>query len=269
MNKFIGVLFFICLLFVRCTNSERKDSQVSILKNSNGDSLQITYFYNGNKKSEAILKNDQINGLYIAYYENGSIKETGLMENNHKLNIWKSFDSAGTLKNVRHYYMDTVVYELPPVDFIFEERSSKETSFSIKVPKYWGSQLENPSLLFMAYKPDSTFFFTPNITITKDSANVESLEQHVSSTKNILSGNLSNLKIFTERVLLINTKDAYQMGFRFDQKDKNIGALLTIIKDNTTYYNITEMAGNEPPGSFLKYKGLFEEVANSFKLAKQ
>lgn len=61
------------------------------------DSLYISYYHSGIKKSEGYYKNDQMVGTWNHYYENGNPKASGQYDKNKQNGLWKYYYENGAL----------------------------------------------------------------------------------------------------------------------------------------------------------------------------
>jgi hypothetical protein len=77
---------------------------------------------------------------------------------------------------------------------------------------------------------------------------------------------LQNFKVVTERKLLIHQLPAYQLAYMFETQNVRLGGMVTFINSGVEVYLVIASASNQQPGDFLRYKGLFEEITNSFSI---
>ena len=87
----------------------------------------------------------------------------------------------------------------------------------------------------------------------------------VDTVKRTLMSQFNGCRIVTERQFEIDKKPSYQAAFMFETENRRLGGVVTVIQHQSDVYNIMCVADNEPSGSFLKYKNLFEEIAYSFR----
>ncbi|HMI60789.1 MAG TPA: hypothetical protein VK518_07775 [Puia sp.] len=262
MIRLSPILLITFLFFSNCNEpSKKRDFQTG----ANGDSVQVNYFDNGTRSDETSIKNGVPNGPYTSYYQNGSIKETGLLINGRKGTIWKIFDSSNKLLRVQHFDDDKVIFDLPVDDFTFERKSNDKAGFSIKLPRSWITAFSDSSALMTSHKNCDSGVFCPNIIITKGLMTTNSFTSFGDTIKRTLMSHFNGCRIVTERQFEIDKKPSYQAAFMFEAENRQLAGVVTVIQHQTEVYNIISMAGNEPSGSFLKYKGLFEEIAYSFR----
>ncbi|HEY8971779.1 MAG TPA: hypothetical protein VIM64_21910 [Puia sp.] len=258
-------LLLIILFFSHCTSFSKKSSSYQI--GSTGDSILTNYFDNGQKSDETIIKNGVPNGMHISFFANGNIKDAGLLVNGLKTSVWKFYDSSSNhLIRVQHFSEDTAIYDLSVDDFDLVEKSNDAAGFSIRLPFTWVKKLSDSAILLTSHKDCDSAAFCPNITITKGSMDAHSLADFIDTAKNALMNRFQDCHFVSERHILVNNKPSFQTAFTFLEENHNLAGLITIIQNGPNVYNIVSMADNNPPGSFLKYKGLFEEIANTFRV---
>lgn len=102
----INVLFFLCVELSSQTlkkiityydkdKTQIKEEYFYNEKLKKLDSTFISYYQNGNKKSEGNYKNDQIVGNWTYYYESGSVKALGEYKRNAQNGFWSYYYENG------------------------------------------------------------------------------------------------------------------------------------------------------------------------------
>jgi hypothetical protein len=263
MLRLNSILLIAILFFSSCSESMKKNKDFQT--GANGDSVMVNYSDNGTRSDETTIKNGVPNGPYISYYQNGSIKETGLLINGLRNSVWKFFDSSNNLSQVRHYADDKVIYNLPVSDFTFDKKSNDKAGFSLKLPRSWVTAFSDSSRLMTSHKNCDSDVFCPNIIITKGLMTGNSFTSFADSVKRTLVSQFKGSHVVTERIFEIDKKPSYQAAFTFENENMHLAGLVTVIQHRSDVFNIISIADNEPAGSFLKYKGLFEEIAYSFQ----
>lgn len=253
------------VLLVSCSTSANKKSGESIEIN-NGDSTHVVYDENGNLQSAVAIRNGAGNGIYTSYYPNGKVKETGMMEKNKRTSVWKWYSKSGEIEKADVYYADSIILNLDPAEFRFREESVKKYGFSIDVPKAWNTKADQQGMLLVSSKNCVGLIYCPNVTITKDTLAGQDFPAYSVETRDAILESLANAETITDRIFTINNLPAYQFAYSFEEGTRKLGGVSTLINASTGIYIITGLAPNDPPGSFLRYKGFFEEVANSFKV---
>ncbi len=265
MRPYGMISLMICL--TGClVNSTKKD--VIKFYNSNGDSVEAIYSADsGYLKSIAVIKNNKRNGLYKSYYENGRTREIGLMRNNLKEGLWMSFDKDSILLRAAHFFNDTLVIELDKTDFEFVEKKMAINNCSISIPSRWEIEpLYNNAVLLGAHKRCNAVVFCPNIVLLSHNNLTDvSFTSFVDEYLNMLKDEYERLEIVYQRNLKIDNKNACQMGVKLVKNNINLAAVITLIKGDGKVFELTGMAPSEKPGDFFKYKGLFEQMAVTFK----
>lgn len=263
MLKLNSILLIAVLFFSSCNESVKKTKDFQT--GPNGDTIMVSYFDNGTRSEETTIKNGVPNGPSTSYYQNGNVKETGLLTNGHKNSIWKFYDSSSHLSQVQHYADDKPVYNLPVDDFTFDKKSNDKAGFSLKLPHKWITAFSDSSALMTSHKNCDSDVFCPNIIITKGSMTGTSFTSFADTVKRALMSQFTGCRIVTERIFEIDKKPSYQAAFTFVNENRQLAGLVTVIQHQSDIYNIISIADNEPAGSFLKYKGLFEDIAWSFR----
>lgn len=57
----------------------------------------------------------------------------------------------------------------------------------------------------------------------------------------------------------------FEVIFRYEKNGHRLCSLLNIVKIDTKQYYVLSTSDNNSPYDFLKYKGIFEDVADSFE----
>jgi len=213
------------------------------------------------------FSNGEPNGPYASFFANGNIKAAGLLVHGRKTSVWKFYDSSSNqLKKAQHFAEDSLIYDLPVDDFNLVEKSNDAAGISIKLPFVWVKTVSDSALLLTAHKDCDSGTFCPNITVTKGRMTVHSIADFIDTAKNVLMNRFQDCRFVTQRHLMVDNKASFQVAFTFSEENHHLGALVTMIPNGPDVYNIIAMADNDPPESFLKYKGLFEEIAHSFRV---
>jgi len=111
-----AVLIYVFILFlVSCSN---KDVRVEYYSNgqihlkceisANGvrDGAYISYYQNGQKRSEGNYKNDKQTGFWITWHENGNKSSEGSYKNGLQTNEWRFYYKNGKLQQINHFLND-------------------------------------------------------------------------------------------------------------------------------------------------------------------
>jgi hypothetical protein len=253
------------LFMLSCSSGKEQKARESI-EIKNGDSTHVVYDENGNLQSSVAIKNGVKNGIYTSYYPNGKVKETGLMDKSKRTSVWKLYSKSGDLEKADVYYADSVILNLDPAEFRFTQQSVKKYGFSIDVPKAWKTNVDQQGMLLVSSKNCVGLVYCPNITITKDTLVAQTFQEYAIETRDAILESLAKAEVITDRVYTINSLPAYQFAYSFEEGTRKLGGVSTLVNSSTGIYIITGLAPNDPPGSFLKYKGFFEEVAYSFRV---
>jgi hypothetical protein len=253
------------LFMLACSSGSGSKARESI-EIKNGDSTHVVYDENGNLQSSVAIKNGVKNGTYTSYYPNGKVKETGLMDRNKRTSVWKLYSKSGDLEKADVYYGDSIVLNLDPAEFRLKEESVKKYGFSIDLPKAWNTKVDQQGMLLVSSKNCVGLVYCPNITITKDTLTGQSFQEYALETRDAILESLANAEVITDHVSTINNAPGYQFAYSFEEGTRKLGGVSTLVNASSGIYIITGLAPNDPPGSFLRYKGFFEEVANSFRV---
>lgn len=253
------------LFMLSCSSGGGSKARESI-EIKNGDSTHVVYDENGNVQSSVSIKNGLKNGTYTSYYPSGKVKETGLMDRNKRTSVWKLYSKSGELEKADVYHGDSVILNLDPAEFRFTEESVKKYGFSVDLPKVWNTKVDQQGMLLVSSKNCVGLVYCPNITITKDTLTGQSFQDYALETRDAILESLANAEVITDRVFTTNNLPTYQFAYSFEEGTRKLGGVSTLVNASTGIYIITGLAPNDPPGSFLRYKGFFEEVANSFRV---
>lgn len=248
------VIISLCLLVAACSDK--------VKENDMNEAIDNTSF-----KVIATKKDGKYHGQYALVDTKGNIIESGIMIEGMKNGVWKYYNDEGSLKKVLQYYNDSVVFELDKSDFSLLSFNIDNDQFVIDIPINWGTEVKRDSriLLISKKKCDSSYVFCPNMTITKETLNEDiELVNYLNASLNTLRQKMQNLKIVNKGEVIINGFPSYQLTYTAEFNNTKLGGLITWIRKDDDIYIITGMAMNEN-SAFLKYKGLYQEVALSFK----
>lgn len=265
----------VCLGLLACNNENNKTENSEMKENGNKpnkeiakDSTYVEYYENGSKKVIADTVNGKYHGLYNRFYMNGNIAESGIMINGFKSGVWKGYNEKGILVNVAEYYNDKLLFNLDKSNFSLLPKAIEQEGIEINIPINWETKDgDTPNMLFVSQKKcDEATVFCPNITLTKEKLKDDmNLGDYLQSSIELLNKQLSNFKPVAKGEVLINGLSAFQITYLMQVNGVKLGGITTWINSNDTIYIITGMAINETNSEFLKYKGLFQEITDTFK----
>lgn len=263
----------ICTTLLSCQNdtkkSELEKNNTEIPKQSivMEDSTYVRYYKNGSRKIIANIKNRKFHGKYIKLYENGKIAEIGVMVNGLKNGVWKHYNENATLIEVGQYYNDSLLYYLDKSDFSFLPQAIEQEKINISMPLNWQiGHGDDPSILLVSQKKCETTIFCPNIILTKEilKKNMD-FSNYLQISFELLQKRLPFFKPVAKGEITIDNLSAFQITYLMQVNGVKLGGITTWINNDSIIYIITGMANNESHGEFLKYKGLFKEITDSFK----
>jgi len=270
------VYIIICVGLFACDNrsnqtmstTSSENDKETLEKNVMRDSVYFEYYENGNKKVIASTEGGKYHGKYTALYENGNIAESGFMVNGMKSGVWKNYNEQGVLDNVKEYYNDKQMFDLDKADFSLLSRALEQEKIEINMPINWEVKGgDDPRLLLVSQKNcNESVAFCPNITFTKEKLKDEmDFNSYLQLSVDLLQKQLSYFKPVAKGEVLIDNLPAFQMTYLMQVEGIKLGGITTWINNNGVVYVVTGMAINEENSEFLKYKGLFQEVTDSFK----
>jgi hypothetical protein len=250
-------------------HSDKSKTDKMEMSEIQGDSVHVEYYENGKVK---IVKENKRYGAYNFFYENGNIAETGRMIDNRKTNIWRYFDRDGVLKEVKIFGMDSLLFDMDPVDFVLSTKNVEGESFEIDVPAAWNTTTEHEDPVVMWTEKVCNDHFSPTITVTKQKISIEKstgFSDFVNSNFQLLQKEIPYFKPVAQESLIINDLQAFHLIYFFINDGVQMGGVTTWIYYGDGYvYIVTGTSINESRGEFFKYKDLFVEVASSFRKSR-
>jgi antitoxin component YwqK of YwqJK toxin-antitoxin module len=258
---FLGITFV--LTIIGC--AQKKTVRYEVV---DGDSVLIKFSPDGKiRESVSVIRNGYQNGLYKSYYPNGMIRETGHMKDDKRDGLWFFYNTDSTLLNAYHYSNDSIIKILDKSDFDFSEIIIPNNRLRINIPSAWAKNVvDQGEVLFTARKECGLGKFCPNIVITIYRPEQKySFSAFTKQYLEFLRTAYPNVGVIYERSLIIDNKSAYQWALTFRQENVNLGAINTLVNAANGILIISEMAPNESTGDFLKYKGLFEQIAATLR----
>lgn len=262
------VLFLIAtLILISCGDKPKKENTVVVKKNVN---LKEEYFDSGILKTRAKLKDGLEHGSYMTFHENQIIATSGIKIKGKMNGIWKYYNPLGEIMSVKHFYNDSVLYNLDTNDFNFFKKEIDE-HMEIKVPSKWRivKGIESEQVLLSIRKDcDKEMSFCPSLTITYEASisDETQISNYLKKSNDILVSSFNTYKVVKERNYVYEGQTYYEKIYTGSVQGINIGGITTWIFDKKNIYIITGLALNEKENPFLKQEGLFKEITNSVKL---
>jgi hypothetical protein len=234
------------------------------------DSIKIEYFKSGRIKVKAKLKDGVEHGSYFKFYENQSLAQTGLKIKGKMNGVWKYYNSKGEINSVKHFFNDSILYNLDVNDFSFSKRIIKN-HLEVNLPIDWNiiERIDSEQVLISTRKDcDKSMSFCPSITITYESSitDEKQIMNYIEKSNIILSSSFKNYKTVKERKYIFDGQNYYEKIYIGNVNGMNLGGITTWIFDKKNTYIISGLALNEKEYSFLKQEGLFKDITNSIKL---
>ncbi len=253
--------------YVACQNEQNTKENLESTKKNLSDSVYIDHYSNGNKKIVTTIKDGKYHGKYSSFDEKGTIQEEGLMIMGLKNGVWKYYNGNKNIKKVLQYYNDSLIFELDKSDFSLLNHTIENERIEIKIPSNWKTENGNaPQILLISQKRcDNSIVFCPNITFTKEELKEDmTFEDYLKFSFNLLQQKLPYFKAVAQGQIRIDGLSAFQLSYLTQVNGIKLGGLTTWINKGNKVYVLTAMAINEKNSEFLKYKGLFQEVASTF-----
>ena len=209
---------------------------------------------------------DTLSAFVNIKYPSGTIKESGLFLRGTKHGVWKEFDKKGKLVAVKYYYDKNNVTVLDKEDFNLNKTYIDD--ICVNLPAKWIIEKKHKTSLVLAVKSDFLEKgFSPTIVITKSKVPKEmDFSTVINLNKRDMLNGMDEFVIVEENDLVIANNKAYQMIYSLDYNNERKGVLQTFILNGNTLYNMTCLADSNGE-EFNKYKPLFKEITNSFKIA--
>lgn len=271
--KRVIVIWMIIILPISCQEKGKPDNIIKKEKEANqleyNDGIYIEKYENGNVKIKTVMKDKKIHGEFVEYYESGKVRETGIMSKGIKNGVWKTYYENGEFKEVGQYNnKGELSFKLDEQDFIFDTLLLDSKKIKILIPKNWKTNTSNGIVLCSSRKIcHDSVDFCPNITITKEKIqNGLSFSDYIDINVELLKSQSTFVKVVKEYEFTLNGLSTYQTSYLLKSNDVDLGALTTWIDLNGVVYIISGAALNGKEGEFLKYRGLFREIALSFSV---
>lgn len=262
------ILFVVVITIISCKYESKQDKLNNLNKNCD---IKEDHYTNGNIKLRAELEEGIEHGVYFKFHKNQAVEESGVKIKGKKNGLWKYYDSFGKIKSVKHFYNDSLVYNLDTSDF--EYRSKKiDDVLQVETPKKWTiiKDIQNPVLLALKKECEKDISFCPNLTITYElPINTSEIETYLKKNDDVLKSSLDNYKVLKKREYVFEGNKYFEKVYTGSSQGVNIGGITTWVFNNKRTYIITGLALNEKENSFLKYEGLFKDIINKIKLKKK
>lgn len=263
------IIFITIFLPISCQQNEMIENSANeeiINKLEKNELPYIEKYENGQIKIKTFNKDKKYHGEYVELYKNGNLKEKGVMSKGLKTGVWKTYYEDGDLKEVNQYNKGELTFKLDKYDFIFDTLFIDSNKIKILSPTNWESKSSNGTLLYYSRKRcNDSVSFCPNITIAKEKIR-EGLKfnDYIDINIELLESQSSFIRIIKKYEFTLNGLPSYQTSYLLEENGIGLGALSTWIKVDDVSYVITGIAMNGKEGEFLKYRGLFREIALSF-----
>lgn len=265
-NRHLAILTSFLVFFAACNAQNRDQARPSFTIN-NGDTVKLSYSANGKVREAATMKNGSMYGQFTTYFFNGNIQQQGHMNVGRRTGVWKLFGEDGKLKNVNVYHNDKLLHNLDIQDFTFRQYKADKDTLSINLPASWTISNKKDWELIMCRRPGEVNERRPYISVVKDtSREAASFEKYCSRRKEAIGMMYPPGKLVAERRFRIGNRDCYQVAFSYREGNSELGCVQTWIKMGNAIYSVAGVAGNDPAGDFLKFKGLFEEITASIRI---
>lgn len=262
------ILFVVIITIISCKDESK---QVKLNHPNKSSDIKEEYYTNGNIKLRAELEEGVEHGAYFKFHKNQTVEESGVKIKGKKNGLWKYYDSLGKIKSAKHFYNDSLVYNLDTSDF--EYRSKKvDDVLQVEIPEKWTTikDIQKPVLLALKKECEKDISFCPNLTITYElPINTSEIETYLKKNDDVLKSSLNNYKVLKKREYVFEGNTYFEKVYIGSSQGINIGGITTWIFSNERTYIITGLALNEKENSFLKYEGLFKDIVKETKLKEK
>ncbi|CAN5915106.1 hypothetical protein BH11BAC7_BH11BAC7_20250 [soil metagenome] len=238
----------------------KNDSALKILNTDSGK-LEITTTP-GWKESEATL-----------YSEDGKITQQGKFFENKPAGAWVKYDAAGKIISAYHYSNGKPIHKLDPEDFNFVTCAKPGFGATFSVPANW---TETPSpapsqlAAFSKNVTDPNIKLHPNFNFRHEKLHAgDSLEGLANMQLQILHENVGRVDLVEKSNFIVDGCKATRQYGMFSEETGTVGFLSAIIISGNEVWFFSCEAQNNKPGDFLNYQGVFQQILESFKKAKQ
>lgn len=262
------ILFVVIITMISCKDESK---QVKLNNSNNSSDIKEEYYANGNIKFKAELKEGIEHGAYFKFHKNQAVEESGIKIKGKKNGLWKYYDSFGKIKSAKHFYNDSLVYNLDTSDFEYHSKKIDDV-LQVEIPEKWTiiKDIQNPVLLALKKECEKDIPFCPNLTITYESSiNTSEIETYLNKSDDVLKSSLDNYKMLKKREYVFEGNTYFEKVYTGSSQGINIGGITTWIFSNKRTYIITGLALNEKGNSFLKYEGLFKDIISEIKLKRK
>lgn len=204
----------------------------------------------------------------ICYEDNKTIKAEGFFNSGKKIGAWKEYDRKGNLIAAKHFVNDSLMFELDPSDFTFQDTIFKNSNIKMKYPINWEIISFDSSSLLIACKKrcNEKEGFCQNFVLTFEKSDsliersVENLLQLLKTSKKFTKFKLINIEE------LHNINKSFKITFVCRENGVKLGGVCFLFKNNNNLYNFSFFASNSSNGEFVKYKDVADEIISSIKL---
>ncbi|SNY99681.1 toxin-antitoxin system YwqK family antitoxin [Flagellimonas pacifica] len=262
------ILLIVIITIISCKDESK---QVKLNNPNKSSDIKQEYYANGNVKLRAELKEGIEHGAYFKYFKNQTVEESGVKIKGKKNGLWKYYDSLGKIKSAKHFYNDSLVYNLDTSDFEYRSKII-DAVLQVEIPEKWTviKDAQTPVLLALKKECEKDIPFCPNLTITYESSiNTSEIETYLKKNDDVLKSSLNNYKVLKKREYVFEDNTYFEKVYIGSSQGINIGGITTWIFSNKRTYIITGLALNEKENSFLKYEGLFKDIINEIKLKRK
>lgn len=258
MNKII--LIYLALLSLSCNGSKRIQFVVT-----NGDTVILTYSEKNTLISESFVKNGNLNGLSTEFTDRGKVKRKGNFLDGLKTGVWLEYTETGKPIAASYYFNDSVIYgDIDPNDYDLHKYTFKDRKLKINLPVHWIKDENRKGVLISSNKScEDHKTFCPNINIVSYELTGDF---NASVTNNLKQmSQLTDFKIIVSKGITINKSSVLQFTYIYTYNNVKLAGMTSFFLNDRIVYVITCSALNEPEGSFMRYKDLFEMITKSFE----
>ncbi|HBS86989.1 MAG: hypothetical protein A2W91_02115 [Bacteroidetes bacterium GWF2_38_335] len=201
--------------------------------------------------------------VFVSREDSVGNRMEGDLINSKKHGVWKFYSVKNILDSVNFYRGDTVYLKLDKDDYNCEFISIKN-KYKVSVPKKWKIEnSENENVLLSLFK-NCNDSFKPVITITYEKNNFKSFKEYIENSIYSLQNKPYFKELLQSNLTKINKNQAAYVSFEIIVNEEIAGVLAIFIDINNEIFVFTGTAFNEPKGEFLRYKVVFEKIAESF-----
>ena len=218
----------------------------------------------GKVPQENVAKDTVKDKKYLKKDANGNVQVDGWLSNGKKHGVWKYYDKT-SLKEVKRFSNDSLLYILDKDDYIIKGVLIKKINAYLPVPVSWDTNTtfdDKSTLLTSVKKCDDNLRYCPNVVWQYGEFKSESLEKDVTEYIEKFKAEYPNVKIFNVSKNTLISKESYILRAYIDHQGVGIAQYYIWIKDKN---NVIVGSASCEATELEKNLHLFMTLVNSIK----